>query len=156
MSAPEETTYFFRSGKYKGRTLDWVFLHDPTHVSQIYRQMFNRRIKPIRRENALQLAIEDLMQKIKRLGVSQTCPLCKQEKVNFFLLPEAGFISEKLVCCSNLNCQHELKLMRPGSLHEINDLILFIAPQYMQKKEAKTLIKIFKRCHGKYLQEAFI
>jgi hypothetical protein len=146
----EEYPYIFQSGKYKGRTLEWVFVNDPLHVSRIYRNIFYYRRDPLKKvENKLQLAIENLQRKIRMMEVVKTCPFCKQDKTYFFLLPDRGLIDANLVCCRRESCQQELKLTRPGELYAISDFLIIIA--YMDRKEAKSVIKIFKKTHSAFL-----
>lgn len=146
METIQEYPYIFQSGKYKGRSLEWVFVNNPLHVSRIYSNMFTKRAYLRKRvDNKLQLAIDNLRSKIKQMKVVKSCPICKSNKVHFFLLPDSGAINVNLVCCQSHICQKELLLARPGELYLINDFLLILP--YIGKKERKTVIRIFQKSH---------
>lgn len=144
MEKGENYSYIFQSGKYQGSSLTSVMLVDPIHVARIYQASFQRDA-PIKNPNQLQLAIESLLEKIRSLDVTKTCPYCKERKVKHFLLPDFGLISNKLVCCDQESCRTELKSCRDGDLHEIADYLLIIS--FLPKTQAKRVVSLFRQTH---------
>lgn len=150
MNVVAEHPYVFQSGRYKDKCLESVFVENPLAVSRVYRDMYTRRCKKVSKtSNELQLAMDALQEKIKNLDVTQVCPVCHQEKVHFFLIPDHGYIQENLVTCQKKSCQESIKSQDSGELYVINDLLLIIS--YMEKKEAKKIIKIFRNSHSSQL-----
>ncbi len=154
MVKQETHPYVFREGKYKDRTLDWVFLHDPVHISRIYLKMFDRR-SAVNIKNHLQLAIETLMERIQGLRINRPCPFCKSEPSIFLLLPDHGLIGNNLICCRQKDCREQLLASRPGQLHAIKDFLLLISSRNINKKDATTVVRIFKNVHKESILESF-
>ena len=98
MESIEEHPYFFQSGKHKGKLLEWVFVNDPLHVSRIHRNQFIRK-KDFSKSvsNKLELAIDTLQQKLRTMEVVKTCPICKEQKAHYFLLPDSGQVNYLLI-----------------------------------------------------------
>ena len=153
MESIEKHPYFFQSGKHKGKLLEWVFVNDPLHVSNIYRNQFIRK-KDFSKSvsNELELAIDTLQKKLRRMEVVKACPICKEQNAHYFLLPDSGQVNYLLICCKQKTCKEELMCRRPGELYEISDFLLIIS--YLEKKEAKIVIKIFKKTHPLHLLAA--
>lgn len=116
--------------------------------------MFDRR-SAVRARNHLQLAIETLMERVQSLRVNSLCPFCQSEPALFLLLPDHGMIGTNLICCRNKKCRQELLTLRPGQLHAIKDFLLLISSRNINKKDAKTVVQIFKQTHKKSLPELF-
>lgn len=151
MGEKQDYPYVFQSGVHKGFSVEQVFLLDPVYLARLYQRSFKNKAQ-IRKPNALQLAIESLLEKIQKIDVTQDCPYCKQAKVVNFLLPDFGPIANRLLCCNNPICREALKSVRPGELHAINDFLLMVS--YMPRPQAQKIVSIFKTTHRKY-QEAF-
>ncbi len=138
--------YHFKSGRYKDLPLSYVFTVNPRHIAVIYARQFDRR-NSAQLKNELQLAIEDLKQKLKSLESLRTCPICKARKVSHFLIPDFGSIDVKLVSCSDKGCKDELKRRRQGELYLISEFLLLLP--YINKVEGVSIIRIFKSTYGK-------
>jgi hypothetical protein len=151
MTENQECSYVFQSGPYKGLSVEQVFLKDPIHLARLYQGFFKDK-KTIKNPNQLQLAIENLLEKIHGIDTTKDCHYCKQAKVANFLLPDFGPIANKLLCCNNPICREALKSVRPGELHAISDFLLVVS--YMPKPQAQKIVGIFRSTHKKY-QEAF-
>ena len=141
--------YIFKSGKYNGRTLEWVFLKDPIHISRIYRSMSGRHNS----NNNLQIAIANIIKRIKELDVTKNCLICGEEKAKYFLLPSAGLLNGKMICCFEDECKESLKLSRPGRLYEINNFIFLL--NRLSKQEATIVLSIFKQAHKGFEEKIF-
>lgn len=152
MAKNENYSYIFQSGKYQGSSLTEVMMIDPVHVARIYQASFQGS-SAIKNPNQLQLAIESLLEKIRGLDVTKTCPYCKKRKVKHFLLPDFGLISSKLVCCDQESCRNELKSCRSGELHEIADYLLLIS--FLPKMQAKRIVGLFRQTHKNMTIEMF-
>lgn len=147
METKQEYPYKFQSGKYKGRTLEWVCLNDPIYLSRAIKNAFSyRRRNPKAGVNLFQLAIDRLQYKISSLKVEKTCPVCKKENVYYLLIPDSGEIDEKILCCRQDSCKKSATLKRPGNVYSINGFLLIIG--YMKKKEAQRVVEIFKTTHA--------
>jgi len=146
MESIEEHPYFFQSGRYEGMSLEWVFVKNPLYISRIYRNQFIHKRNYLKRvENRLELAIDTLQKKLRAMDVVKMCPICKEHKVHYFLLPDRGQVNSSLISCEKEECKKELKSFRPGELYTISDFLLIIP--YMEKREAKSVISIFKKSH---------
>jgi hypothetical protein len=147
----QEYPYVFQSGNYKGLSVERVFLDDPIYLAKLYQQSFKDKAKIVK-PNQLQLAVENLLEKISGIDATKNCPYCQEAKVTSFLLPDAGPVVNGLLCCNNPVCREELKAVRPGELHAISDFLLMIS--YMPRPQAQKIVGIFKSTH-KNFQEAF-
>lgn len=116
--------------------------------------MFDRR-STVQVKNSLQLAIEDLLERVQGLRVNRTCFVCGSEPAFFFLIPDYGLFSEKLICCRQAACRQELLASRSGQLHAVKDFLLLISSRNINKQDAKTIVRIFKKTHEKSLSEDF-
>ena len=150
MREKQNFPYVFKSGKYKDMSLEWVFVKDPLHLSRIYAKQFGRRrVTASQLKNELQLAIEALKGKLESLELSQLCPVCKNGMVAHILMPDAGRVEPKLVCCERSDCKSELKLRRAGEIYRLSDILIIIP--YLNKRDASGFIRAFKNAHNKEL-----
>ncbi|HZJ41296.1 MAG TPA: hypothetical protein VFD16_03470 [Candidatus Saccharimonadales bacterium] len=151
MVETQEYPYVFQSGVHQGLSVNQVFILDPIYLARLYQQSFKNK-KVIKKPNQLQLAVENLLEKIQRIDVTQDCSYCKEAKVTNFLLPDFGPVANKLLCCDSPICKKELKLARNGELHAISDFLLMVS--YMPRSQAQKIVGIFKKTHKNY-REAF-
>ncbi|MDD2353787.1 MAG: hypothetical protein PHH52_01795 [Patescibacteria group bacterium] len=141
-------SYIFSSGRYKNKSLEWVFINDPFYVGQVYSRFYLYRYDDsVRKDEKLELAIYRLRQKIRNLEVNKKCPFCHKNKVHFFLLPDVGTTTIKLTCCKHPVCQERLRAFRAGTLYPINDFLSVIP--FVAKREGKTVIQIFRKTYDK-------
>ncbi|QQG52939.1 MAG: hypothetical protein HY931_01755 [Candidatus Falkowbacteria bacterium] len=151
MAEKQEYSYVFQSGVYKNFSVEQVFLKDPIHIARLYQRSFKNKTA-IKTPNQLQLAVENLLEKIRGIDVTKDCPYCKAAKVMNFLLPDFGTVNGGLLCCNDPVCREELKSARSGELHAISDFMLMVS--YMRRPQAQKIVGIFKSTHKNY-QEAF-
>ncbi len=144
----QEYVYVFQAGKHKGELLHEVFLKDPIFIAGLYQNSFSDKFA-IKNKNKLQLAMENLLQKIKEIDATRECPYCRRRKVEYFLFPDFGSIDNNF-CCSNEVCREELKSARSGDLHLISDFMLLIS--FVPKQQAQKIFSIFKRTHKHYAE----
>ncbi|HPY08376.1 MAG: hypothetical protein ACOX0H_01080 [Patescibacteria group bacterium] len=135
--------HVFTSGRYKGRNLKEVLLLDPVFLAHYYNRALLDRNQ--RKHNGFILAMEDLMDELKSIDTSQTCPICKEKKVKMFLVPESNGLEKKLVCCSSKNCQTILLESTPGKLADISRFFMLLG--CLRGREKKVLTQIFKTAY---------
>ncbi len=147
MEKKDEFYYVFKTGKYKGMCLEWVFVKDPLYVAKIYADQFARKPKGDGViKNDLQLAVDSLVKKLEKLELTQDCPLCGKGKVEHFLIPNFGRMSVDLVTCDSFTCKRDLQSQREGTFYKLSEILVIIP--YLNKKEGAAVIEVFKNAHN--------
>jgi len=135
--------YVFSSGEYKGRNLRDVLIIDPAFLGRHYNRILlncNHSQK-----NAFTLAIYDLITDIGFIKAAQLCPICGQNEVKFFLVPEFGGLKKNLVCCCKKKCHEAIFSENQGQLVGIHNFFIILG--CLNGQQRKVLNQIFQAAY---------
>jgi len=100
---PAAPYFFEKSKRFPGQSLEeLVFTKSAS--------FFSLADQPHHEGDSMHAHIEFMLSAGDVMETKMLCPYCRQDNVKFFLFLNHSLITEKLACCDNPRCKHEIKL----------------------------------------------